>query len=95
MAQAGEAISARPDGPLRKLGRKLRRHAIAAALAILFAGAVALAGGFWELRRAQAEADLALGCKCCEHHDFAGAARCDAGGSTREAVAAGARRSRS
>src|SRR5205085_5622139 len=42
---AGEAIAARPDGPLRKLSRRLRRHPIAAAVAIMLVGGGALAGG--------------------------------------------------
>jgi tetratricopeptide (TPR) repeat protein len=73
---AGDAITARPDGPMRKVGRKLRRRPLAVALALLLVGTVALGGGFWQLRRLQGESALAQGRERARHGDYADAAEC-------------------
>jgi serine/threonine protein kinase/tetratricopeptide (TPR) repeat protein len=70
---AGEAIAARPDSPVRKLGRKLRRRPLTVSLTLLLSGALALAGGFWEICRSQARGALADGRHFVKVRDHAAA----------------------
>src|SRR5205085_225477 len=58
---AGEAIFARPDRSWQKHVRRLRKHSVAAALALLAVGSVLLAGLFWLGRVAEAQDDLVQG----------------------------------
>jgi tetratricopeptide (TPR) repeat protein/tRNA A-37 threonylcarbamoyl transferase component Bud32 len=73
---AGEAIAARPDGLVRKLGRKLRRRPLAVALVLLLTGTATLGGGFWQLRRSQAESALHRGRELTQRGDHLAAAEC-------------------
>lgn len=58
---AGEAISARPEAPLARIARRLKRRPMSIAMGIVVVGAAVLLGLTWQARRADAASALSRG----------------------------------